>query len=443
MSLARKGAAVFLAHGLAVAVTFANHVILARRLDPGGVGVYSILTSAVVLLTAVGGLGLPAVAIYLVQRGESTDRSLLVQASILAAVVTLLAVAATVLFREAFLVAFFQAREVDGRILGLALAALPFSLVLTFAGSLLLGRGLAGAYSGLTAAMVLGELAGFLLLVVWLDGGIAGALVTFTGSRVLFAAATAGVVIRRTRGQACPVRMADLVRLLRFGIPQYPGSLGPHAFMRVDNLLLGYFAGEKTVGLFSIPVAFYLVLQMMPRAVSGLLTGRVSSSGGKKEAALLVCRVSRLLLWGLAAGAVVLGMAGPWLVPFFFGPSFLASVPALPALLAAGVLAAYTAEVQAYFVGTGRPGVNGLLTLAAGGANVVLNLLFIPSWGMMGSAWATLAAGGLAAALHLAVFRSMTEVPLRALLVPTREDWGRLRDRLLGRPATGPGESPH
>jgi Na+-driven multidrug efflux pump len=69
--------------------------------------------------------------------------------------------------------------------------------------------------------------------------------------------------------------------------------------------------------------------------------------------------------------------------------------------------------------------------------NVALNVVLIPRYGIDGAAWASTASYSLLFVATAAVYRRLTHVPLRELLVLSREDgarYMRLGRRITGRP---------
>jgi O-antigen/teichoic acid export membrane protein len=161
-----------------------------------------------------------------------------------------------------------------------------------------------------------------------------------------------------------------------------------------------------------------------------LLAGEASQRKAE-QAAALVARASRNVVWLMIGASLGLAAIGPWAVPILYGPDFVQSVAPLLILLIAGVLLGFALNLQAYFLSIGRPGVNGLFTLVAGLANLGLSLWLIPMVGTSGNALATLLGSLLSALLHLAWFWRMARVPIRSTFLPDAEDifmWGhRLR----------------
>ena len=88
----------------------------------------------------------------------------------------------------------------------------------------------------------------------------------------------------------------------------------------------------------------------------------------------------------------------------------------------------------------GRPLVNSAIAAASVVCNIALNVVLIPRYGINGAAWASTASYSLLFLATAGVYRRITRVPLRALLVPTRDDGPRYV-RLIKRVAARPRQS--
>ena len=78
-------------------------------------------------------------------------------------------------------------------------------------------------------------------------------------------------------------------------------------------------------------------------------------------------------------------------------------------------------------LGEANPGVNSIVSLAALGANIALNLVWIPRFGASGASLASTVSYTSLSVLLLVVYRRTTGVPWRDLLLLQREDALRLR----------------
>lgn len=429
--LALHGARVFATNWAGFALQFVTGVLVVRLLGAQGKGLLALVASAGMLLGMLGQFGFPSAALYLMQRERVSARALLGRQLLLAVAITGLAALLMVLWGD-FFVERFLAGATDGkRLTWLALPLVPAHMIAAFAGVLLLARRESAHYARVT---LLGSGATLLLTVTFVGLfrlGVLGAVLAVVCAQVVSATYGAYLLVRGPAGAAGGTTTA--ARLLRLGLPYYAGTVGAQTFKRLDNFLIGWFLGPAPVGYYSVALTAYDAVLSIPRALSGLVAGE----GAKREpgaAATLVAGATRratLLLVGVSAAGALL--AWP-LVPLVYGADFARAVPPLQLLLAAAVIVGWTVLVQTWFVSVGRMGVTGGLTLLAGIGNLLLSLWFIPIWGLVGSALATLLASVVTSFLHGLLFhrlsgrRAWTAVFARSDLRSN----GSLKEYLLG-----------
>ena len=96
--------------------------------------------------------------------------------------------------------------------------------------------------------------------------------------------------------------------------------------------------------------------------------------------------------WLGVAVAVAIGLAAPWLVVQLYGPNYQQAAAVLQVQIWAGVAVAMSFVHGKWLLAEGLQKYGLLYTAVAALINVGLNLLLIPRYGAVGSAWATLAA---------------------------------------------------
>jgi O-antigen/teichoic acid export membrane protein len=192
--------------------------------------------------------------------------------------------------------------------------------------------------------------------------------------------------------------------------------------LRIDILIVGSTLSRTQLGLYTTAIALAELLLALSRSVTWATTGRISTDQ-RADAIVLTARVVRSLVYGLAAGALVMALAGPWAISLFYGNRFAGSAPLLAIVLprvvfysADGVLAAFIA------IREGRPGVQfafELATLIVCGASTYVAL---ERYGLVGAAIAATSTFVLAFFAKLAYFVHVTGVGWPAVLVPRTED---------------------
>lgn len=203
--------------------------------------------------------------------------------------------------------------------------------------------------------------------------------------------------------------------LLRYGLPLTLTFALDFIVSSSDRLLLGVLAGVAAAGAYS--AAYDLAQQGMTALMMTVNLGafpmavRAMETGGP---AALQAQLQRhaVILLGLALPAsVALVVLGPTLASVALGPEFRSAaavlIPIIGVAALAGGLKAYYFDLAFQLGRDTRRQV--WVSGAAAIANVVLNLAFIPRFGVIGSAWATVASFVLGLGLSIGLRpRSLT-----------------------------------
>jgi O-antigen/teichoic acid export membrane protein len=192
-----------------------------------------------------------------------------------------------------------------------------------------------------------------------------------------------------------------LRRMLRFSLPIIPTAfLGYLSTHYLDALLIAHFLSHVKLGLYAVAYQLTGVTQQLPLLAGYLLMPCfVTLQTDKQESSpeRFVHEVLPLLtlFWTLVCAAVA--ALGWYLLPLLFGPEFdeirallwplmAASAFAGPMLMGYNPIAASTSKTYVTMVG---------VTFGSC-VNLILNWLLIPRFGLVGCAWATTAAYGIA-----------------------------------------------
>ena len=129
----------------------------------------------------------------------------------------------------------------------------------------------------------------------------------------------------------------------------------------------------------------------------------------------------------VAAIAVPLALAGPYLLGLLYGREFLGATLPFQLLVAEGALSAVTSTLAQGFMSVGRPGVVTLLQLASFIVGAILLAVLTPLYGIVGAAAALLAGAVVRWAVTLWCLPKVLGVPMPRM-------WLNLDDlRLLAR----------
>jgi O-antigen/teichoic acid export membrane protein len=245
------------------------------------------------------------------------------------------------------------------------------------------------AFVSASLANVLLTIGATLLLVVALDQGPIGVIVgNFTGTLLVYA-----VLLGYRREQLGLQFDRGLLREMnRFGIPLIPTALFLWVTNFSDRLFLVQLADTTEVGLYSVGVRIASAMVLLLTAFRLAWPAFAYSIEDEREARSTYAFVLTYLVLLTTWVATGLALLSPWIVDLIADPDFAESSRVVgPLAFAAVAFGAYIVVV----IGVGRARrtqFNWVVTGAAAAVNVALNLILIPSYGMMGAAVATVAA---------------------------------------------------
>ncbi len=245
------------------------------------------------------------------------------------------------------------------------------------------------------------------------DGGLRAIVLVFVGVRLVD---TLGL-LAYVHARLLPLRPAGDLRLWRElfvkGLPfAYAGAMVT-AFFQVDQVMLERWRGAAETGWYKAPVLVLEGLALVPRVFSFAFIPTMAAlwaTAPETVAALYRRGLKYLLLLGLPIAAFGALAAGPFL-ELLFGPAYARSGAAGRVLLPVCIFMFLSNFVETTLACIRRWRVIVLTSTAALLLNVGLNTLWIPRFGHVGAAWATLATEGFyflsgAVALHAAGLRA-------------------------------------
>lgn len=440
LSLARSSSGVLFTNMLAAVALLGTVVLTARVFGPTGRGEYTLATLFVTLVVTLGSIGLGAAAAYHAARGawpravafgNPTTLGLLL-GSTLAAGCAIVIWVGDVTFRS-----------VPKANLALASLAIPFALTVLIVQSVYQGFRDFKEFNLITMAQAAVPLP-LIGIAILLGGAVRAAI----GAMVVASALLlVGVVahVRQSTAVTWRLRRPYVRALASYGIRAHPANVLAILGYRLDVFLVAGFKGAAAVGLYGAGVVIAEGLWMPSQAVSTALFPTIATERNESARRSLTPLVARntLLLTAILAGILFL-VAAP-IVDLLYSARFGASATVVR-ILAPGIVAFSAARVLGNDIAArGRPLVNSVVAAISVACNIVLNVVLIPHHGIDGAAWASTASYSVLFVATAAVYRRITQVPLRVLVVPSREDrarYVRLAKRIAGRPGGTPHTAP-
>ena len=183
---------------------------------------------------------------------------------------------------------------------------------------------------------------------------------------------------------------SELRTSLRYGLRDYPGVLTEFVNWRLDLMMLVGVASSSAVGLYSIAVRLSDITTVLASSVGDAVMPEVAASKKTGEATNIITRSLRLTLFAHLLILVPLWIVAPYVLRFAYGEAFVPVTNVLRLLMVASVVWSAGAIVISGLNGLGHPGLSTVSRLAAALVMVVTLTVWLPKWGILGAALASI-----------------------------------------------------
>jgi O-antigen/teichoic acid export membrane protein len=384
-TFARDVAQTYSTRLLLAVMSVVTSIITARILGPSGRGLYAVALATAAIGVQCGNLGLHSAGTYYVGQDRRNLPLLLGNALVVSfGFAGILVAVAEAIFETAPSLA-----PVRGALRALTLVSIPISLAYLLLQNLLLGIQDLRAFNGI-------EIVTRLLMLVWIcvlswlgRVSVEGVFLATFGSAVLgFGWTLHRLVSRSTRS---PSISLPLFRAgLHYGLKAYLASLFAFLLLRVDIFMVRGMLGAESAGYYAVAANVADVLYLLPSTVGMILFPKLSALADDLEKWPMARRVSVTVLAAMMLLAAATAVIAEPLVRLLFGASFHPAAPAVRILAIAMIFYGTNNVVSACLAAMGFPWFAVWVWLIAAAANVLLNVLWIPRFGICGAAAASL-----------------------------------------------------
>jgi O-antigen/teichoic acid export membrane protein len=366
--------------GVSTPVAFALVVIQSRFLDPSGRGQFVLVVLSVTILARLfGQLGVAVTSLS--QRGELrplTRRALGLTVLLgLAGIVLILATGAVI---DSF----------GLRLAAIAAPALIPNIVNACLSGVLLGSARIRLWNYIQLLPPVLTLAGMLVVVVGLGGGVDAAVAVWTGAYYV----TSVFALYAARDLWLPLRWVPLFDRIGRSIVSLGWSLGVVQIVnligyRVELFVLDHYKGLAAVGIYSIGMQAAEAIWLIPAAMASAITAPVVHDTSAGAARLIRTTCLKGLLY-TSAVAVALGVAAPFVIPPLFGDAFSGAARPL-ALLLPGVVAYAPVNIFVVYISIrqARPRLSLFVSIVGLVVTTAASVVLIPPYGASGAAIAS------------------------------------------------------
>ncbi len=234
-------------------------------------------------------------------------------------------------------------------------------------------------------------------LKVWLvltgHGVIYVALLSLLES-ILYALCYTYIYVRRTRTSPLSWRFdgAYARDVLRDSVPLVVFSAFSIIYARIDQVLIKHMLDARAVGIYGAAAQVAELWVFIPGIILSAVSPAIVQAKGISET-LYLRRLGRVAA-GVAVMSVVIAAAvsllAPWIISLLYGAAYLSGTEVLRVYVWGFVGTALGTVITQYFVTENDRYLLTVFAIAPTVLNVVLNIIWIPSYGIVGAAYATL-----------------------------------------------------
>lgn len=259
------------------------------------------------------------------------------------------------------------------------------------------------------------------VILVLLGHGVTGVLISDAAASLLLAFLL--LFELRSRARAA-FDWPPLGEALRFGLPKVPHSVLVQILNLADRRILEGFVSLGEVGIYSVGNNFggamKFPLSAFEPAWQPFVFENAKKESGAKEIALVATRMAIVFV----VTALALALLLPDVLIFVSRKvAYHAAAPVVPVIVLAFLFQGFFLLSSIGITITKEARYYPMITAFAAALNIGLNFALIPTFGIMGSAWATVAGYALMAFAGAVISNRLYPIPIR---------WGRILGALAG-----------
>lgn len=183
----------------------------------------------------------------------------------------------------------------------------------------------------------------------------------------------------------------DLKGLTSFSARVFPGLAIRDLNVYLDQIVIALFLSTRDLGFYAVAVSLTTSLALLSGPVINTVQPIIQSAAEKERpAAIARAYAATVIVIGLPA--VVLALVAPLLAPLIYGAEFSASIFLIQILCLASFLDALNSCAHGALLGLGVPGRSSWSSSIGLVTSLVLWMVFLPVWGTVGAATASVIA---------------------------------------------------
>jgi len=377
----------FITRVLSLIFGLGTSVIIARVLGPEGKGIYALAILLPATLIMFCNFGIAQASVFYIGKKKYSVEEIFGNNIIFSFLLTIFTLLIGLIITFFFANSLFP-NVAKGYFL-LALFLLPLNFFLSFVNYILLGLQKIKEFNFIRILQNFMFLILIILFLLGLNLGLKAVIVAnilscFFGTIFLF------FLARKIIGSpSLHFNKSYFKDAFYYGTKIYLGNIIQFFHYRIDMFLINIFLNPIAVGFYSVAVVISEGIWLVSQSAGTVLFPRVSSETDKKRLKEFTPAVCRNVLFITALGSILLFFLSRWLIILLYSEKFLDSVLPFQILLIGTVTISGWRILVNDLYGRGRPELNIYISLFSVILNIILNVIWIPEYGIAGAAWAT------------------------------------------------------
>lgn len=364
-----------------------SSIIIARILGPEGKGVYSLVILLPALLITFTNFGIGPASVYFIGKKRYSPKEVFGNNIIFSILISAFAIILGLI-----IIFFFGDKVFPGvatEYLLLALSLIPFQLFLTFIVNILLGLQKIKKYNFIQLIRTFIFLFLIAIFLLGLNFGIKAAIIAQVLSSFIACTVLFFQTKKETIGLIFSLNKKVFKDFFSYGAKVYLGNVFGSLHYRIDMFLVNIFLNPLAVGFYSIAVGLAEKTWLISQSAGTVLFPRVSSGTNEKNLKEFTPLLCRNILLITILFSILLFAIGHWLIILFYSKQFSDSILPFQILLIGAVTISAWRILANDLSGRGKPMLNVYITAGSVILNIILNIIWIPKFGIAGAAWAT------------------------------------------------------
>jgi len=415
-SFAKDLISVLTSKGIVIILGFGTAMLTARFLGPEGNGIIAALMVYPSLFMSIGSLGIQQSTTYFVGQNKYSTNE--IYGSVLAIWMFTNLFSMLICF---LLIYFFTHQSYPLIYILLAIIGIPFTLYTNYSSGIFLGQQRIKEFNRINWIPVAINFLATLVLVVILKLGVTGSMIgTFSGalimSVVVFTQMSKFVAFK-------PIFNRGIIKkMLSLGITYAIALMVANINYYGDVVVLERLSSATEIGLYSKGVFIAQFLWEIPMLMGSLIFSRSAAATDRMDFSLKTCRLLRFAGVVMLIACAALYLMASLVIYFLYGKEFEGSIMVLRLLLPGVFVLTIFKVLYMDMAGRGKPWLSMKAMIPSAILNIILNILWVPSYGANGSAFASTVSYIFAAFLFLWIYSKDTGISIKTILSFTNED---------------------